>query len=168
MTEQHIAKDKFVQFTYQIKDQGGSIVEKVDLPLNYIHGRDGGMYEKIEAALEGCSAGDHVEVALAPEESFGQPDPALTYTEDIDKVPPQYHQLGAQVDFQNESGEIKSFTVSKIENGRLTLDGNHPLAGQQLSFFIKVLEVRDATPQELAGEVPTGRDAVPGVPPRLH
>jgi len=56
--------------------------------------------------------------------------------------------LGAEVQMQNEMGEIKSFFVTKIEDGKLTVDGNHPLAGKELKVHIKILEVRDATRED--------------------
>jgi FKBP-type peptidyl-prolyl cis-trans isomerase SlyD len=93
--------------------------------------------------------GDILEVAISPEEGFGPHDPAMTFTDDIENVPPQFREIGAQVEMQNEDGEVKTFMVSRIEDGKLTVDGNHPFAGKNITFIVKVTEVRDATPDEI-------------------
>lgn len=162
MSAQRIAKHKYVQFIYEIVDESGMVVEKVDMPLNYVHGTDSGPWEKIEHALEGQEVGACVHVTLEPEDAFGEPDPALTFTDDIANVPEQFRYLGAEVEMQNDRGESKTFRVAKIENGKLTVDGNHPLAGQTVTFNVTVTDVRDPTPEELAGA------AAPGGLGRLH
>jgi len=57
--------------------------------------------------------------------------------------------VGAEVMFENESGETKVFYVTSIENGKLTLDGNPSLAGQSVTCLINVMDIRDATPEEI-------------------
>ena len=93
----------------------------------------------------GKSAGDEVEVEVSPERGFGPHDPNLTFTDDIANVPSQFRQVGAEVQMKNEAGEVKTFFVIKIEDGKLTVDGNHPMAGKTLRVNVKILEVRDAT-----------------------
>lgn len=149
MSEQHIEKHKLVQFTYTITDDASNLLEQIDIPLGYVHGTDSGMFHKIEQALEGHSCGDRVEVTMTPEEGFGPHLPELTYTDDVENVPEQFRQVGAEVQMQNDRGEIKTFWVSRIENGKLTVDGNHPLAGKNLTFAVNVLDIRDATEDEI-------------------
>ena len=145
-----IKQYKAVQFTYTISDDQGNVVEQVDLPINYVHGcGDMGLIERVERALEGCTVGDTIEVDVPPTEGFGEYDPELTFTDNLDNVPPQFHKVGAQVEMTNDAGETKIFIVSKIENGQLTLDGNHPLAGKTTKFSVTVLAVRDATNDEI-------------------
>ncbi len=156
MTDERIEKDKVVQITYKIIDQDGSLLEQVDVPIGYVHGRDSGLFEQVEEALDGRGVGDQVEVTLGPEEGFGHPDPALTFTDDIDNVPPQFREIGKEVDFQNERGEVKTFTVSDISQGKLTVDGNHPLAGKTITFVVDVVGVRNATPEEIRDGTPSG------------
>ncbi|MDH3716366.1 MAG: FKBP-type peptidyl-prolyl cis-trans isomerase, partial [Gammaproteobacteria bacterium] len=74
-----IEKHKYVQFRYQITDSNGSLLERSDVPVNYLHGHDSGLMEKLEQRLEGKTTGDIVAVTLLPEEGFGQSDPALLY-----------------------------------------------------------------------------------------
>ena len=149
MSAEQIKKDKYVELTYAILNEQGVIKERVDIPIKYIHGRDGGLFLKIEAALEGRTTGEQVEVDLTEQESFGPSDPSLIFTDDMANVPTQFHQVGAEVEMQNDRGEAKKFIVSKIENGKLTVDGNHPLAGQTVKFVVTVGEVRDATSDEI-------------------
>lgn len=158
-TDTSIAKDKLVEFTYRIVDAQGDVKEQVDLPLTYIHGHSSGMYPKVEQALEGKRAGEEVVVDLTPDEGFGERDPSMTFEDDIQNVPPEFRMIGAEAEFHNDLGEARSFRVTKIENGRITMDGNHPLAGQTISFHLNILAVRDATPEELSGAVPTGQAA---------
>ncbi|MDH5765133.1 MAG: peptidylprolyl isomerase, partial [Gammaproteobacteria bacterium] len=84
-----------------------------------------------------------------PAEGFGEHDPEMTFTDDIENVPPQFRQLGIQVEMANDAGETKTFVVTKIDNDKLTLDGNHPLAGKTARFTVNVLEIRDATAEEI-------------------
>lgn len=148
-----IKKNKFVSLTYTITDTAGDTLERIDLPINYIHGRDSQVIESIENALEGKQQGDLVSVSLGPDEGFGEHQEELTFTDDLDNVPAQFHQIGAEVEFQNDQGEAKIFRVSKIEDGKLTVDGNHPFAGKTITYNITVKEVRDATPEELSNGI---------------
>lgn len=153
MSIEEIKKDMYVELTYAILDAQGEIKERVDIPVKYIHGRDSGLFPQIENALEGHSQGDRVEVFLTENEAFGPSDPNLIFTDDIDNVPPQFHQVGAEVEMQNDRGEAKKFIVSNIVDGKLTVDGNHPLAGQTIQFVVTVGEVRKATEEELKSGV---------------
>jgi len=149
MSDDRVTKHKVVSLTYRILDQGGSLLEQVDLPVSYVHGGKNDLIEKLETALEDKSVGDQVELTVAPDEAFGEHDPELTYTDDLENVPPQFRQIGAEVEMQNDQGEIKTFVVSQIEDGKLTVDGNHPLAGKSLTFLVKVESIRDASEDEI-------------------
>jgi FKBP-type peptidyl-prolyl cis-trans isomerase SlyD len=149
-----VAKNKAVYVTYSILSEEGEILERSDLPIGYVHGVGSQLIEQVEKRLDGCEVGDTVEVTLSPEQGFGHHDPDLTFTDDIDNVPPEVRYVGAQVEMQNDRGETRSFIVSRIENDRLTVDGNHPFAGKTLRFVVEVNDVRDATPEEIAAGVP--------------
>ena len=149
-----------VQITYQITDPGGNVLERIDLPVAYVHGGRSNLFPQVEQRLDGCAIGDSVEVTLLPSEGFGDPDPNLTFTDTIDNVPSEYRRLGAEAMFQNERGETITMTVVRIENGKVTLDGNHPLAGKTITFHVSVADIRDATPAEVDSGVPEGSLAV--------
>ncbi len=114
MTEPTVSKHKVIAITYSILDGSGVILEQSDIPVYYVHGGPNDMFEQVEAALDGHSLGDTVEVVLPPEKAFGPHDPSLTFTDDIDNVPPEFRRVGAQVEMQNERGETRTFFVSGI------------------------------------------------------
>lgn len=159
-SDQRIARNKVVYLTYIILDGSGELYEQYDMPIGYVHGANSDLFEKIEQALEGRSVGEVIEVTLNPDEGFGHPDASLTFTDDIENVPPEYRQLGATVEFENDAGEGIQFRVSKIADGKLTIDANHPLAGQTVTFRVTIVAVRDATLDEIANGKPA--EAAPG------
>lgn len=154
MSDTIVSKHKAVYITYSILDQQGQVVEQSDVPIGYVHGTNSGIFPQVEDALEGAQIGDKFEVILPPEQGFGMHDPALTFTDDIENVPPEFRHVGAEVEFQSEQGESKMFRVSKIENGKLTVDANHPFAGQTVKFAVTVIALRDASPEEIANGRP--------------
>lgn len=149
MSREVIKPGKFVSLTYTIGDMQGNILEQNDIPVSYVYGGQTELIGRMDRAVEGKSTGDEVEVLVPPEDGFGERDPSLTFTDDIENVPPQFRQLGAEVQMQNEAGDIKRFYVTHIEDGKLTVDGNHPLAGKPLKVVVKILEVRDATMEDM-------------------
>lgn len=149
MAKQVIKPGKYVSLTYTISDQEGNLLEQNDIPVNYIHGGETELIGGMDRAVAGKAAGDKVQITVAPEDGFGAHDPELTFTDDVENVPPQFRRIGAEVQMQSESGETRSFFVTRIEDGRLTVDGNHPMAGKTLLVQVKILEVRDATIEDM-------------------
>lgn len=151
MSAQKVSKGKAVHFTYFITmDADDSVIEQSDIPVGYVHGGYSELIDKVEAALEGGSEGDQISVPLSREESLWSYDPSLTFTDDIDNVPDQFRHIGAQVEMTNESGEARTFLVAQIKDGKLTVDGNHPLAGKAITFHVTIKTIRDATTEELS------------------
>lgn len=153
MPEQRISKNKYVEFTYQITDESGEPIEQVNIPVGYCYGGAQQMFDKVENAIEGLKAGEKISVELAPGEAYGEHDPSLTFIDDLSNIPPQFHQIGAQVEMQNENGESKVFVVSAMDDKTLTIDGNHPMAGKKVVFKLTVVSVRDATMEEINGKI---------------
>ncbi len=149
MTEPVVGKQKVIAITYSIVSETGEVLEQSDIPVYYAHGGVNQMFPDVEEALEGRSIGDTVEVVLPQEKAFGPHDPSLTFVDDIDNVPPEFRHLGAEVQMQNDRGETRTFIVSKIEDGKLTVDGNHPFAGKTLTYSVTVNDIRDATDEEM-------------------
>ena len=144
-----IRPNKLVEFTYRIMDESGQVLEQIDLPVSYVHGSECGLWQRIESAMENRHAGDTVEVLVHPEDAFGDLDPDLRLTQDLSDVPEQFRHIGAEADFENEMGDVHRFRVISIDDDKLTMDGNHPLAGKTLKFFLSILKVRDATEEEI-------------------
>ncbi|MFV1982204.1 MAG: peptidylprolyl isomerase [Thiohalomonadales bacterium] len=164
MSDYKVEKNMVVSMTYVILDQDGTVLEQSDIPISYIHGVDERVFDKIVNSLEGSKIDDEVVVQFEPDEAFGAIDPDLIYTDELNNVPSDFHQIGAEAEFQNDSGEKKTMIVTKMEHGKITLDGNHPLAGKHVDFKITIRAVRPASEQELSsGEVEGG-----SFPPTVH
>ncbi len=156
MSDQRVENKKHVMFSYTIVDSdAGDVLEQVEIPMGYIHGGEQRMFDKVEKAMEGCTTGDEIEVNLTAAEAFGESDPELIFTDAIENVPPQFHKVGAEVEFKNDQGEVKSFTVTKIEDGLLTIDGNNPLIGKNLLFKVTIHDIRDASEKEIKAGKPS-------------
>ncbi len=164
MSEFKVEKNRVVSMTYVILDQNGEVLEQSDIPISYIHGVDDRVFEKIVNCLEGSQIDDEVVVHFEPDEAFGAIDPDLLFTDELANVPTDFHFVGAEAEFQNDQGDKKTMIVTKIDDGKITLDGNHPLAGKHVDFKITIRSVRPATEQELStGEVEGG-----SFPPTVH
>lgn len=160
MSAQIVEKNKHVMFSYTIVDADkGDVLEQVEIPMGYVHGGEQRMFDKVEKAMEGAGIGDEIEVTLNAEDTFGKANPELIFTDSVDNVPPQFHRIGAEVEFQNDQGEIKSFTVTNLEDGLLTIDGNSPLVGKNLTFKVIIHDIRDASEKEIN----TGRPSMPSI-----
>lgn len=148
MSKQSIVPGKYVSLTYSIVDQQGSVLEQHDVPVGFVYGSDTEMIGGMDAALKGKKAGDEVLVDIPAENALGAHDPSLVFTDDLENAPPEFRRIGAEVQMQNEAGDVKSFYVTHIENGKITLDGNHPMAGKDLTVRVTIHEVRDAAKGE--------------------
>src|SRR5712692_4691791 len=157
-----IAKHKVVSIDYTLTDDNDKIVDtsKGSEPLTYIHGT-GNLIPGLEKALAGKSPGDALEVTIPPEEGYGAHDESLLEVLPRTKFTAEQEvQVGMQ--FYAEGGsEVQVITVVGVEGDSVTIDGNHPLAGKTLNFAVKIVDVRDATPEEVIhGHVhgPDGHD----------
>ena len=145
-----ISINKFVELTYRIIDQSNSeVIEQVEEPLGYVQGDNSLLFNQVTKELEGRCVGDEVEILLKAEDAFGKKADELIFTDDINNVPVEYRFIGASVTMQNDKGGTKDFIVSSIEDGKLTIDGNHPLAGKDIIFYVEILSIREATADEI-------------------
>jgi FKBP-type peptidyl-prolyl cis-trans isomerase SlyD len=111
---------------------------------SYLHGGYGGLLEGLERALDGKRAGDRVQVQLEPEDAFGEYDAGLVRLEPAERYG-EGIAAGMEVE---EDGSV--YLVTDVADGKVVLDGNHPLAGMALRFSLQVLAVRSAQPEEIA------------------
>jgi FKBP-type peptidyl-prolyl cis-trans isomerase SlyD len=102
------------------------------------------MFEALERALEGKSAGETVQVQLEPEQAFGEYDAELVRVEPAERFGTDIA-VGAEIE---EDAAV--YTVTDVAGGKVVLDGNHPLAGMALRFSCVILSVREATKEELS------------------
>ncbi len=157
-----VAKDKVVAIDYTLTDDEGNVLDSSvgREPLAYLHGW-GNIIPGLEKALEGKQAGDNLTVRVPAAEAYGERDDSLTQ-----QVPRELFmgvdelEVGMRFQAQTNQG-VQIVTITEIYGDVVTVDGNHPLAGKPLNFEINVVEVRDATAEELAhGHVhgPGGHD----------
>ncbi|HEX9275505.1 MAG TPA: peptidylprolyl isomerase [Casimicrobiaceae bacterium] len=130
-----ISDDTVVTLTYKLYSAAGELIEETSEPITYLHGGHHGIFPKIEDALAEKRTGDSCSVALEPEDAFGEYDAELVRVEAQDRFPADV-KVGMQYEDTSGEGEeeVRVFTVTDIADGRVVVDGNHPLAGQRLRF----------------------------------
>ncbi|MFT7669550.1 MAG: FKBP-type peptidyl-prolyl cis-trans isomerase SlyD [Planctomycetota bacterium] len=147
-----IAENKVVAMEYTLTGSDGEVLDTSDGrgPLAYIHGK-GGIIPGLEEELAGKVVGDELTVVVPPEKAYGPRNDQL-----LNRVPKEAFkgemefELGLQFPVQDEKGNGRTVTIVHIEEDTVVLDANHPLAGEELTFQVKILEVRDATEEELS------------------
>lgn len=145
-----IAKNAVVAIDYTLTDTKGQVLDTSEGrgPLNYLHGA-GNIIPGLERALEGKAEGEKLQVTVPPEEGYGQRDDAL-----VQQVPKKLFaetaepEPGMQFQAQGPQG-TQLLTVVEVQDEQVTVDANHPLAGRELSFDVAVVNVREATPDEI-------------------
>ena len=145
----NVAQNTVVSLSYELYDADGGLIEKAQQPLVYLHGHSG-IFPLVEQALEGKAVGEACKVRLTPADAFGEYDAELVRVEDRDKFPAE---VAVGMQFQGESekrSEVIVYTVTDIADGKVVVDGNHPLAGQTLNFSCTIADVRAATQEELS------------------
>ena len=147
-----VAQDKVVSFHYTLTNDAGEVLDSSSGgdPLAYLHGQ-GNIVAGLEKALAGRQAGDKLRVRVEATDGYGVRDAAL-----VKRVPRRSFgsvgdiKPGMQFQAQLERGQTRVVTVTAVKGDMVTIDGNHPLAGQDLNFDVEITEVRDATAEELA------------------
>jgi FKBP-type peptidyl-prolyl cis-trans isomerase SlyD len=145
-----IGPQKVVSIDYTLTDDAGHVIDGSSgrQPLSYLHGA-GNIVPGLEAALDGKSVGETVVVSLNPEQGYGLHDERLVRNIAVRKLPEQKAEVGMSIDVQTENGP-RRLLVKARRGDYATVDANHPLAGMTLHFSVKVVEIRDATEEELA------------------
>jgi FKBP-type peptidyl-prolyl cis-trans isomerase SlyD len=145
-----ITADKVVLIHYTLKDDAGAVLDSSagGEPLAYIQGH-GNLVPGLEKALEGKQDGSTLAVTVPPAEGYGIRDSKL-----VQHTPKRALQGSGEIrkgmQFQGRTDDgMRLFTVTAVAGDMVTLDGNHPLADQNLHFEIEVVSVRDATAEEL-------------------
>ena len=90
-----------------------------------------------------------LKVSFEPGEVFGKVDQDLIFEDDIKNVPEEYRELGKIVEFQNDTGDVKPFRVTEINDSKIVLDGNHPLSNIKINFNVNIINIRNATETEI-------------------
>jgi FKBP-type peptidyl-prolyl cis-trans isomerase SlyD len=146
-----------VSIKYDLKDQDGNMLDSSNgEPFSYLQGHHN-IIPGLEKALTGTVVGSKKQVVVEPEEAYGIQNPQMVF--DLNKaqfqggdIPP----IGEMVQMGSPEGQNFMGRISKIEGDVVTVDANHPLAGQTLYFDVEVVELRPATEEELQHGHPHG------------
>lgn len=146
-----IANDTVVKFNYTLtNDKGETLDQSRGEPLAYLHGHHN-IIPGLEKEMTGKAAGDKFKVTVKPEEAYGE-----YIAEAVQEVPRANFQgvdnieVGMQFQSQTDDGHVMLVTVKDVNNEVVVVDGNHPLAGVELTFDVEIVEVRAATADEIA------------------
>jgi FKBP-type peptidyl-prolyl cis-trans isomerase SlyD len=158
-----VSTDHVVTITYRILDPDGQVIDQrtPDEPYQYMQGR-GQIVGPVERILEGQTPGFSAEVFVSPREGYGIYDPSLVADIARDQFPKNVElKIGMKFNTAGPSGDPMTVRVIEFNNKVATVDGNHPLAGIDLTFEVKLLDVREAT----SSEIEIGRPDVPVLAP---
>jgi FKBP-type peptidyl-prolyl cis-trans isomerase SlyD len=169
-----IEKNTIVSLRYKLTDAQNNVIEEPDSPMVYLHGGYDGTFPKIESLLDGQDIGYEATIQLEPNEAFGEYDPELLKIEPRARFPEPL-EVGMQFEgvpdadtsLDNEPDNLSAnaddsddepliYTVTDVADSQVVLDGNHPLAGMALRFWVQVEDVRAATEDEIENRHPEG------------
>lgn len=144
-----VGRDCVVSIHYTLTDESGKVLDSSEgaQPLTYLHGH-GQIIEGLEKKLTNASVGDAFELTVPAEEGYGEHDPKRIVDVPRDRLDFDV-KAGDVVNAKQPDGRTVPFQVMAVEEGKVTLDGNHPLAGKTLNFSVRVVRVRPASAEEL-------------------
>ena len=175
-----ISKNTIVSLRYKLTDAQNNVIEEPEAPMVYLHGGYDGTFPKIETALDGQDVGYETTLQLDPGDAFGEYDPELLKIEPRTRFPDplevgmQFEGVPDADDFSNDAEQARDvlddgdeddpsaliYTVTDVAENQVVLDGNHPLAGMALRFWLQVEEVRIATDDEIQNRHPQGEEGL--------
>jgi len=146
----NISEQCVASFHYTLTDGNGKVLDSSggQEPLSYLHG-SGNIIPGLEKALLGKTIGDKFNISIPASEAYGLRDDSMVQElpsnmfEGIDKI-----EEGMEFHAETEHG-LQVVTVTKVEGDNVTIDGNHPLAGVDLTFDVEVTAIRAATEEEV-------------------
>lgn len=172
-----IEKNTIVSLRYKLTDAQNNVIEEPDSPMVYLHGGYDGTFPKIETMLDGQDVGYEATIQLEPNEAFGDYDPELLKIEprvrfpeplevgmQFEGVPEAEAEEGAEVttlalEVDDGDEDTLIYTVTDVADNQVVLDGNHPLAGMALRFWVQVADIREATRNEIENGHPEGAES---------
>ena len=145
-----IEDKRVVTLAYTLKDNDENVIDKSDDgSFCYLHGASN-IIPGLESALVGMTSGEELSVSIPPEEAYGVRDDEKIQTVPREMFPSEQEiEPGMQFHAQSPDGNTLVVTIAKIEEDSVVVDGNHPLAGVQLNFDVRIMEVREATSEEI-------------------
>lgn len=153
-----ISENSVVRFHYKLTDDDGQLLDSSEgsEPLAYVHGTES-MIPGLEKELQGKTDGDSFKARIAPEDAYGEHDEDAIQTIARGELPDDAEiEPGVQFEAEDEEGDTMILTVTAVEGDDVTLDANHPLAGVALNFEVTVVDVREASSEEIEHGHPHG------------
>lgn len=154
-----IAKNCVVSIEYELTEAGGSDIldsNKEQAPLDFIVGKDQ-IIPGLENQLMSLKAGENADIKVSSADAYGEVNPEARDTLPKEQFAGLELAVGMQLYGQGENGESVAVTVTEFNDENVTIDYNHPLAGKDLMFSVTVIDVREATDDELiSGQIGGG------------
>lgn len=155
-----IADGKVVTLNYTLKDDAGELIDSSEgaEPLLYLHGAEN-IVPGLEKALTGKAKGEKLKVTVEARDGYGDRDEGGVHRVSRSQFPPKLKlQRGMQLGAEGPDGEAVPVWVVGVEGDAVVIDFNHPLAGVRLNFDVEVVDIRDASHEEVAHGHPHGPD----------
>ena len=145
-----VAKDAVVGIDYRLTVADGTEVDTTTDrgPMEYLHGHQN-IIPGLEKELEGHEVGEALDVTVGPGDGYGEHDPERVMQVNKEQLGFEA-EVGAVVSARLPDGREQHLLIAEIEGDTVTLDGNHPLAGQTLRFEVSIASIREATEEEIA------------------
>jgi len=141
---------KVVSFHYTLKDDQGAVLESShgDEPMSYLEGV-GQIIPGLEKHLSGMKKGDKTSVTVPAADAYGEYEEELVVEVPRNALPKKDVAVGDEFQAQGPDGQARIVVVTEVSDQTVTVDGNHPLSGQDLSFEVEITDVREATAEEI-------------------
>jgi FKBP-type peptidyl-prolyl cis-trans isomerase SlyD len=154
-----IAQNKVVTLHYSLRESGkdGDLIEETygEEPLVYLHGH-GTMISGFEKQMEGKKIGDHYDFTLSPEDAYGSIDqdnivevPLANFIAEKGEVDREALEIGAPINMSDDEGNHFQGFICELKSDSVVVDFNHPMAGLFLYFTGEIVEIRDASIEEI-------------------
>jgi len=144
-----ITNDHVVEIHYVLTNEEGEVIDQsTDEPLKYLHGHSN-IIVGLEEELVGKSVGDSFKATIPPEKAYGTKNDEMKQTVEKSAFGDTPIEIGMQVAATTDEGDQVPFVITNIEDDKVTIDGNHPLADLTLVFDVKVASIRPAAKEEI-------------------
>jgi len=146
-----VGKNRVVKIEYVLRLDEGEVVDSSEgrEPLAYLHGHDN-IIPGLERQMEGMAVGEERDITVEAEEGYGEHIADQELMVPLDEFPPAMTpEVGMGLIIETPDGQQIPYFITEVRDDVAVLDPNHPLAGKRLHFKVKVVSVRDATPEEL-------------------
>lgn len=146
-----VKQNSVVSMNYVLKDKDGTILDQSrgGQPLVYLHGHSN-IIPGLESELANKGKGDKLQVHVTPDKGYGTLDPEKRFAIERRQLGAAKIEPGMMLQLEDDEGGTMVAHVISVDDEHIQLDGNHPMAGKDLFFDIEIVDVRDATQEEVS------------------